>query len=634
MKPVLTENALTVLEKRYFLRDESGCPCEDAEGLFRRVANTIAEGDLKYGKTRQAVNAFADQFYALMARLEFLPNSPTLMNAGKPDGQLSACFVLPVEDNLNGIFETLKQAALIHQSGGGTGFSFSRLRPQGDRLRFTSGVTSGPISFMEVYNAATEAIKQGGTRRGANMGILRIDHPDIEAFITLKNDLSRMTNFNLSVAVTDAFMAAVKTDTMFPLIHPKTRQVVREIHAKVLMQRIVDSAWKTGEPGLIFIDRINAENPTPGVGDMEATNPCGEVPLLPYEACNLGSINLGKMLNPTASGGFEVDWEHFRSVIALGVHFLDNVITQNRFPLDEIRQMVEGNRKIGLGLMGWADTLMMLGIPYDSPEAIAMAERVMTFMNYHAKRASMVLAKERGRFPFFDRSIFVRSDWVDRYAHAATEDWQGLALEIKTHGLRNATTLCLAPTGTISIIAGASGGIEPLYALAFVRTIMDQTRLMEINPFFERTLKARSLYSDRLMQQISERGSIRGLTEIPADLQSLFVTAYDILPEWHVRMQQVFQQQSDNAVSKTINFPESASRSEIEKTYMLAYELGLKGITVYRDNCRDLQPMGLQKSEKITLTGLDSLHCPECKKPLQLIEGCMQCTDCQYAYCG
>ncbi len=634
----LTENAKAVLEKRYLIRDASGAIAETPEALFRRVARFVAQGDSRYGKSPQAVAQTEENFYELMASLSFLPNSPTLMNAGKPNAQLSACFVLPVEDSLEGIFETLKHTALIHQSGGGTGFSFSRLRPKGDRLAYTSGVTSGPISFMEIYNAATEAVKQGGTRRGANMGILRIDHPDIEEFITVKNDLARLTNFNISVAVTDTFMQAVQSDGMFELVHPKTQQPVRSVSARALMEKIVMSAWQTGEPGLIFIDRINADNVTPVIAAMEATNPCGEVPLLPYEACNLGSINLNNMLRTTATGQWEMDWERFRQVIHQSVHFLDNVISQNTYPVEPIRRMVEGNRKIGLGLMGWADILIQLGISYNSEQAIALAQDVMAFINYHSKIKSMELAQERGAFPFFSQSEYVKGNWFSqKHDHRASAQlppnaWEELDKAITAKGLRNATTTCLAPTGTISIIAGASGGIEPLFALAFTRNIMENTRLMEVNRALEQALQAEGLYSERLMKEICNTGGIQYRTDIPEPIRRLFVVASEIEPRWHVRMQAAFQKYSDNAVSKTINFAESAGPEQIKETYRLAYDLGLKGITVYRNNSRQLQPM---KVERIMVAEvIDSQHCPECKQPLQVMEGCLQCPACQYAVCG
>lgn len=640
MRVKLTENAKVVLEKRYLLRDAEGGIAETPEGLFRRVAGFIAEGDFRYGKSSAEVSALAETFYRLMSNLEFMPNSPTLMNAGKPGGQLSACFVLPMEDSLESIFDTLKYAALVHQSGGGTGFSFSRLRPKGDRLVYTSGITSGPISFMEVYNMATEAIKQGGTRRGANMGVLRVDHPDIGDFITLKDDLSRMTNFNISVAMTDAFMRAVESDERFELVHPRTGRVTGTLKARALMQRIIDSAWKTGEPGVLFIDRINRDNPTPALGRIEATNPCGEVPLLPYEACNLGSINLGKMLRQNNPPGKpEMDWEKFRETIGQGVHFLENVITQNNFPLEQSRKMAEGNRKIGLGLMGWADTLMMLGIRYDSPEAVTFAEEVMAFLSYHSKLKSVELAKERGRFPFFDSSVYAAGQWFSqKYSGASNRkiseaEWHSLDEEIARHGIRHATTTAVAPTGTISIIGNASGGIEPLYALVFTRNVLDNRHLFEINPLFEAALQSCGLWSEELMREICWRGgSIHGMPEIPEELQRIFVTALDIEPSWHIRMQGAFQKYSDNAVSKTINFPQSATPQQFEDVYKLAYALGAKGVTAYRNNSRQLQPMSIEPPS--AAPEFNSRYCPECRKPLRFIEGCPQCLDCQYAYCG
>lgn len=616
----LSPNALAVLEKRYLLKDASGQPIETPEQLFWRVAHFIAHGDMAYGTSADEVETLAKAFYDLMTQGQFLPNSPTLMNAGKPNGQLSACFVLPVPDSLHGIFDTLKHAALIHQSGGGTGFSFSRLRPAGDFLNHTSGTTSGPLSFMDVYNAATEAIKQGGTRRGANMGILRVDHPDIEAFITAKQDLTRLTNFNLSVAITDAFMDAVKADQSFALRHPNTGDVVKTISARALMAQIVDSAWHSGEPGLVFIDRINADNVTPQLGAIESTNPCGEVPLLPYEACNLGSLNIHAFVK---DGVF--DWEHLRRAIHLVVRFLDNVITQNTYPLDEISAMVTGNRKIGLGVMGWADALIALGIPYDSETAIHLAETVMGFIDLESKRASVELAKVRGAFPFFEQSVYTQGDWFSQ-KHPKQTDWAELDQAIAAFGIRNATTISLAPTGTISIIAGCSGGIEPLYALAFERHILDGSTLLEVNSAFEHLLNRKNLMEQAILDTVLATGTLQRVSEFSDAEKRIFVTAHDILPEWHLRMQAVFQRYCDNAVSKTINFAETASREDIAQSYQLAYDLGLKGVTVYRNNSRQFQPMALNTQ--------DGQHCPECHRPLERREGCFQCPDCQYAYCG
>lgn len=602
LEPKVTPNSRTVLEKRYLVRDAQGRVHETPAELFWRVAYHIAEGDRPY-TTGHEVDALARRFYGMLARLEFMPNSPTLMNAGRPLGQLSACFVLPINDSMESIFETLKHAAIIHQSGGGTGFSFSNLRPKGDVVRSTMGVSSGPVSFMEVYNAATEAIKQGGTRRGANMGILRIDHPDTEEFIACKNDLTRITNFNISVAVTDAFMDAVEQDAEFALLHPGTAKVVKTMRARKLFDQIVDHAWRTGEPGLIFIDRINRDNPTPAVGEIEATNPCGEVPLLPYEACNLGSINLARML----SGANQLDWDKLAETVRWATRFLDNVITQNRYPLTEIKRQVEGNRKIGLGVMGWADLLLALKIPYDSEEAVQLAEDVASWVDYHSKQESVTLAKARGAFPNFSESRFNTGNWLsEKHAEHATRkisltDWKKLDRLIHEHGLRNATTTCVAPTGTISMIAGCSGGIEPLFSVVFKRNVLDGTEMTEIHPLFEATIRDRGFYSQALMDTIAVRGSVQELDEasgngaVPEDIQRLYVTSHDISPDWHVRMQSAFQKFTDNAVSKTINFPRSAPREAIAQAYWQAYRSGvIKGITVYRDHSRQDQPMLLE----------------------------------------
>jgi ribonucleoside-diphosphate reductase alpha chain len=594
--PTIPPNGMTVLERRYLIRDEHGQVQETPMDLLRRVARFIAEGDFAYGKNETEVESLAEQFYTLMARLEFLPNSPTLMNAGRPLGQLSACFVLPVADSMESIFETLKHTALIHQSGGGTGFSFTHLRPKGDVVRSTMGVSSGPVSFMEVYNAATEAIKQGGTRRGANMGILQIDHPDIEGFISAKDDLRKVTNFNISVTITDEFMQALETDGNFALQHPNSGQVLKTVKARQLFDQIVDCAWRTGEPGLVFIDRVNRDNPTPAIGRIESTNPCGEVPLLPYEACNLGSINLGKMLDEQG----RLDWDKLADTVRLTTHFLDNVITQNRFPIPQIQDMVEGNRKIGLGVMGWADCLLALGISYDSEEAVLLAREVAAWMDYHSKLASVELARQRGRFPNFGESRYAAGTWLvekhgARPAQRIThKSWQMLDQQIQQHGLRNATTTCIAPTGTISIIAGASGGIEPVFALVFTRNVMDNTRLLEVHPQFAAWLKTNGLHREALLEAVAQQGSLKGLSDIPEAVQSLFVTSFDISPEWHVRMQAAFQEFTDNGVSKTINFPEHASREAIAETYHLAFSLGIKGLTVYRNNSRQDQPMSLE----------------------------------------
>jgi len=599
----LTENAKTVLAKRYLRRDNDGNPTETPEDLFWRVASTIAEADRIDGKSDEDVKKLAEQFYKSITNLEFMPNSPTLMNAGRELGQLSACFVLPVEDSLDAIFETIKNTALIHKSGGGTGFSFSKLRPKNDIVKSTMGVSSGPVSFIEVFNAATEAVKQGGTRRGANMAILRVDHPDILDFINSKYEGSKLNNFNLSVGITNSFMEAVIKDEEYELIHPNSKKAVQKLKAKEVFDVIVDHAWRNGEPGIVFLDNINKDNPTPKIGEIESTNPCGEVPLLPYEACNLASINVGRMIKYNIKNQPEVDWDKLKYVTKLTAHFLDNVITMNNYPLPQIEEMVRNNRKIGLGLMGWADLLMILNIPYNSEEGINLAKQIMEFIDYHSKVESIDLAKERSRFGNFEGSIFDGSTALyNRYREKSAgkisdNNWYELDLNIQESGIRNATTTCIAPTGTISMIAGASGGVEPLFALTFVRKVMDGTELIEVNPIFEKIAKERGFYSEELMKKISVNGSVHGLDEVPDDVQKVFVTAHDITPEWHVKMQAAFQLHTDNAVSKTVNFSEDATKEDIAKTYYLAYKSGLKGITVYRNNSRTYQPMNIEAKD-------------------------------------
>ncbi len=562
----LSPNALTVLRRRYLDKNTDGKPVETPTQLFRRVADNVAQAERLYGGTRRTVTKTSDLFYGMMTRLEFLPNSPTLMNAGRDLQQLSACFVLPVEDSLESIFDSVKYQALIHQSGGGTGFSFSHLRPKDDRVASTSGVASGPISFMRVFNMATEVIKQGGARRGANMGILRVDHPDILDFIAAKQNPAELTNFNISVGITDAFMRALERGQDYALINPRTGRTAGRLSAASVFDRIVEAAWSTGEPGVVFLDTINTHNPTPHIGRIESTNPCGEQPLLAYESCTLGSINLAKFVT-----GFPekpaIDFERLAEITAHSVRFLDNVLDMNHYPLPAIEAMTKGNRKIGLGVMGFADLLVKLGIPYDSAHALAVGEQIMQFIQKQGHAASAELAKTRGTF----------------------QNFKGSRLESEGRRLRNATVTTVAPTGTISIIADCSPGIEPLYGVSYARTVMDGVRLTSLHPEFVRRARAAGIYSQPLAARVAANESIQDLAEIPDDVRRLFVTAHDIAPEHHVRMQAAFQQYSDSGVSKTINLPAKAPKTDVAAAFTLAYQLGCKGLTVFRSGSRDHQ---------------------------------------------
>ncbi len=622
-KVSITDNGKTVLERRYLSKDEKGKVCESPEELFARVAINISLADRKYDENAD-LGKTAKEFYELMANCDFMPNSPTLMNAGRALQQLSACFVLPIDDDMNSIMQTLFDTVMVHKSGGGTGFSFSRLRPNGSRIRTTSGTSPGPLSFIRMYNNTTEEIKQGGTRRGANMGILRVDHPDIITFIYAKQSNQAITNFNLSVAVTDKFMQAVHKNQYYNLINPHTKTrytleqlsliqhqihkdapslrissdnkkvvnvhtdeeigVVRDgdilLNARKVFDSIVKLAWNNGEPGIIFIDKMNGANPTPDLGDIESTNPCGEQPLLPYESCNLGSINLANMVKKG-----EMDYDRLRKVIHTTVHFLDNVIDMNKYPLKQIESMTLANRKIGLGVMGFADTLIQLGIPYNSDKGIKLGEKIMKFVDEESKKASAELAKKRGVFPNFKNSMYDKS----------SKNFKG-----KEILLRNATTTTIAPTGSISIIAGASSGVEPLFAIAFKRMniLHKGDELIEVNPLFEKTAKDKGFYSKEIMDEVCEQGTIHKIEKIPKEIRKYFVTSHDISPEYHIKMQAAFQRHTDNAVRKTVNFPNRATEEGIRKVYEMAYELNCKGVTVYRDGSREEQVLNIMKEKK------------------------------------
>ena len=677
----LSDNARVVLERRYLAKDDDGRLAETPEDLLRRVADNIAEAESSYltaeatERQREATRReWSDWFFELMASLRFLPNSPTLGNAGRPLQQLSACFVLPVEDSMASIFDAVKQTALIHQSGGGTGFAFSRLRPSGDVVKSTGGVASGPVSFMKVFDAATEAIKQGGTRRGANMAILDVHHPDIETFINVKSDMTTLTNFNITVAADEAFMQAVESDSEYELVNPRSSEVVGRRRARAVFDQIVANAWRNGDPGLVFLDRINADNPTPRLGAMEATNPCGEQPLLPYESCNLGSLNLARFVKDE-----DVDWEGLAEVIPVAVRFLDDVIDMNAYPIPEIDAQTKLTRKIGLGAMGFADMLFQLGIPYDSEAALALADRLMAFIGDKAYEASEALAIERGVFPAWEAS---------KYGPKG-----------ENRRLRNSTRTTVAPTGTLSIIADCTGGIEPAFALAFTRShFLDASnpsqavRLTEVNQHFAAACREAGVYSDELMEYLAAGGRLQDRSEVPSELKHVFVTSHDIAPHSHVRMQAAFQRHTDNAVSKTINFPRAATIGDVAEAYRLAYREGCKGITIYRDGSRagqvlshvaDGEGVGVaeerdsyeangasrqETSEALALSApsgsrprrrrgamggtrarnryapprpalpfseLDTTHgCPDCGDALVFSEGCLVCRSCGFTRCG
>jgi len=639
VKPNLTENSLRVLEKRILARDHGGNIVETPEEMFRRVARSVSQADLEYG-SRTDAEAAEESFFEIMSNLEFLPNSPTLMNAGRNLAQLSACFVLPVEDSMESIFDTLRDTALIQKSGGGTGFSFSRLRPKEDTIESTHGVSSGPVSFMRLYNFATEVTKLGGKRAGANMAILRIDHPDIEEFIAAKTNPLELNTFNISVAVTDQFMKSVEAGEQYDLINPRTREVVGQLDARDVLNRIVESAWRNGEPGVIFIDRINRDNPTPDLGQIESTNPCGEQPLLPYESCVLGSINLAKFHRDG-----HVNYVRLREVVRLGVHFLDNIIDVSEYPIPAIANVTKLNRKIGLGVMGWADLLILLEIPYDSEDAIGLGEEVMSFISREALGASVELAKKRGPFPrWFQESAYHES----RDQQAGSLRSQVRSQEMRFQERRNATVTTVAPTGTISLIANCSSGIEPIYSIAYRRLSFESEQMTFVHPLFEGYARKHGFYNETLIKRIAESGSVYDIGEVPSEARRVFTTTHEIDPEWHVRMQAAFQKHIDAAVSKTINFSANATIEDVKRAYLLAHELGCKGITVYRDGSREKQVLSTEMenmTEPLTLASASHAEmerpenqllakniCPECGQALRHNGGCLYC-DCGFSVC-
>lgn len=613
--PELDDNARRILAARYLERDRDGKTLETPAELFWRVAHAVASVETTWG---QDPAAWARRFYPLLAGLEFLPNSPTLMNAGRELGQLSACFVLPIEDSIDAIFDTLRNAARIQRTGGGTGFSFSRLRPKGDYVTTTGGRASGPVSFMRVFNAATDAVHQGGVRRGANMAMLRVDHPDVLEFIDVKSDPRELENFNVSVAVTDAFMKAVREGTEYDLLSPRTQRPAGRLDAREVFARIVERAWATGEPGVVFVDRINAANPTPQLGPMEATNPCAELPLLPYESCNLGSVNVARFHSRERGG---LDWDRLAEAVRTAVRFLDDVVEANRYPLPEIEAITKANRKIGLGIMGFADLLVELGIPYDSQKALDTADAVAGFVERHGLEASRALATERGAFP----------------------SWAGSLWALRGHApLRNATVTTIAPTGTIALIAGCSSGIEPLFAVSYQRRALDGGAILDVvHPALGRIARERGFASPTLAREVAKTGSLAHVAAVPEDVRTLFRTAHDIAPEWHVRMQAAFQRHVQNAVSKTINLPRESTVEDVRRAYLLAYDVGCKGITVYRDGSREAQilsvpeqaPAAAEPAEPASTSGARGRPLPLEPRPRPEVK-CVVCPACGFSECG